>query len=397
MNIGDILTAPAAGYQRIDSTNGCILLGGGNVCVDDLTHGYYNYSYKTINLKDEYIEFKVYTTKLRIFVAMHNGCNINNNHDIFIDDILISSKSSYLNTDYNSTSGQRFLFEKTDMSKDFHTIKLINNEDGYLLLDCIDIDIDGFLPTRTYHGIANIGLIKTSDKLLGIEELPLSSDLSNLKTDNKLLSFPNINNKINSITEPYSIIKTSYIDDNITSRYIKYDGITYELALQINKDDTNWREGTNLFKNNVLINDGNYNNNINGKYNCFITKPFNKLIYELNEISLHLSLNTIYSSLMVFLNGSKNIIPIIDIKEGNAIESTDVSPFGLSRIRSGGKATGSGLVTDYGGCACRVGLGTQFPWYSTEGIFLNESSSGTFAIGGIRNCYAHAKLYIALV
>lgn len=28
MNIGDRLTAPTKDYKRVDSTNGCILLGG---------------------------------------------------------------------------------------------------------------------------------------------------------------------------------------------------------------------------------------------------------------------------------------------------------------------------------------------------------------------------------
>ena len=373
---------------------------GGTTCVDDLTHGYYNYSYKSLILKDEYIEFKVYTSKLRIFVGMHNLCNQNNNHDIYIDEVLITSKSSYINIIEGTTTGQRLLFEKTDMSKEIHKIKIINNEDGQLLFDCIDIDTDGYLPTRTYHGIGSIGLIKTINELIGKETIPLESDISDLKNNNKLLSFTNINSKIQNINEPYKIVKTTAIDETKTARYIDYNGITYELALQINKDDPIFHNtdvyNNHILRNTTLLNDTTYKNNENCKYRCYIDTPFNKLIFELNEVSLHLDLDTTKSSLMQFLSNRYGVIPSTAITE--TIDPY-ISPFGLSRIKGNGIGSPLNLVTNTqtnqnpGGYVAVLGF--VFSYYGGEGIGLAGLSSGVYGYRAT-TCFANAKLYIAL-
>ena len=168
MNIGDRLTEPSTGYKRIDG-NDAIVKTYGTGFYSDLNatgYGYYNNTYNATNAASDYLEFIVFTTKLRIFVGFANTCNPAKTHDIYIDDTIMATESSYMNIAYGPTSGQRLLFEKINMTKKAYTIKIVNNATGYLVLDCIDIDTDAVLL------LASPGKLKQS-------KLNLTSNASN--------------------------------------------------------------------------------------------------------------------------------------------------------------------------------------------------------------------------
>lgn len=163
-------------------------------------------------------------------------------------------------------------------------------------------------------------LIRTSDKLIGNNEYSINSDLLELKK-NGMLSLSDVNSKLSSISEDYNILKCNTID-----KYLVYNDNTYELALKIVEDNNDFYYESSLWTDSDLLNEYNYNNLVNSKYECYINKPFSNMILILNDKELHIHLSTPVNSLKeLFTNGGT-----ITVDEFILYDST--SPFGFNRI-----------------------------------------------------------------
>ncbi|HBJ2623477.1 TPA: Ig-like domain-containing protein [Clostridium botulinum] len=138
--VGQQLTQPEDGWKRYDENNINIkYIGNGwdTYQIDD----YYNGAVRASKNLDGMI-FYVYSDKVRLIGSI--TCNYSSNIKIIIDDKEEQSYSQYENTTHNSVH-QAVLFEKTNMSKKVHKIELKNLEAGWIDLDAIDINENGYL------------------------------------------------------------------------------------------------------------------------------------------------------------------------------------------------------------------------------------------------------------
>lgn len=136
--VGQQLTSPETGWQRIDDNDNFIIYGNGTWAyhaVNGANGGYQHAS----NSKNATISFKFTGTKLRVLCSAGplNPQKLN----IQIDGITYSY-SQYLSSVVNRV----LLFEKTGLTYGMHTVKITNSDEGlYFGLDAIDIDSDGYM------------------------------------------------------------------------------------------------------------------------------------------------------------------------------------------------------------------------------------------------------------
>ena len=140
MAIKDQLLRPKNGMKRIDDRDINIkyidIIGKNNSNAADYYCGTY--------VSSSEIEFYIYSSKI-ILTTVLNYENRLNKIDVYIDDVLINTVSQY-----NSTKIiHGCYFEKLDMEKAIHKIRLIKNSaetSSYgIIFDAIDIDEDGCL------------------------------------------------------------------------------------------------------------------------------------------------------------------------------------------------------------------------------------------------------------
>ena len=149
--IGQQLTAPELGWQRIDNTNAKIIYTGGWTQAGNIPSGSQLYnntdSYsKTIGDK---IQFKFYGTKIRLLsYQLTDQAGIN----VKIDSIDYGNYSNYSSIGL----GMILMFEKLALDLKIHEVLITiidkaiiapNATGNYYALDCIDIDDTGYMST----------------------------------------------------------------------------------------------------------------------------------------------------------------------------------------------------------------------------------------------------------
>ena len=137
--IGEQLLQPETGWQRIEDTNTLIKYDGNWTSYE---HSSFSGNSAHYNNTKDFVSFIFYGSKLRIISEYFNNRDTNNL--IIIDDV------EYNFNCYSSTKESIVIaFEKLDLQKRCHTVKIANMNLGqYFLLDCIDIDEDGYLLTE---------------------------------------------------------------------------------------------------------------------------------------------------------------------------------------------------------------------------------------------------------
>lgn len=138
-NIGDKLTEPDGGWQRIEETNELIKFNFDSTWASESNSAYSGGSHKYSTDLNATIKFKFYGTKLRLISAMNKDRP--ESYKLNLDG------EEYTFSEYNnSVLTQILVFEKLNLEKSEHTITISNTEAGkYLTLDAIDIDSDGYL------------------------------------------------------------------------------------------------------------------------------------------------------------------------------------------------------------------------------------------------------------
>ena len=139
-NIGEQLLQPESGWQRIDDSNVNISYNGTWYTSSPNSSSGGDFKYTQIN--GGYLEFYVYTSKIRFINFLQSICAKNSVLNI---DGEAYSYSSYIS---GGMQYQILAFEKLDMSKSIHKIKLTNIENAQMNLDAIDIDEDGRMCTQ---------------------------------------------------------------------------------------------------------------------------------------------------------------------------------------------------------------------------------------------------------
>ncbi|WP_315082299.1 Ig-like domain-containing protein [uncultured Clostridium sp.] len=134
--VGQQLFQPEDGWKRYDESNINIKYIGNGWN----TYSYSNY-YKGTVISSKNLDsmiFYVYSDKVRLIGSITH--NYSSKMKIIIDD-----KEEQLYSQYGNTSYQSVLFEKTNMSKKIHKIELKNLESGWIDLDAVDINENGYL------------------------------------------------------------------------------------------------------------------------------------------------------------------------------------------------------------------------------------------------------------
>ncbi|MEC0229312.1 Kelch repeat-containing protein [Paenibacillus alba] len=135
--VGQPLTSPEAGWQRIDETDPNIFWSSAPTRFTGLS-GFYNGTDSGINGIDGFIRFNFNGTQVRIMSAMFS--NKSNSISVKIDGVNYGKFS-----EYSSNTNQVLLFEKTGLKNELHTVELKNNTSNWMELDSIDIDASGSL------------------------------------------------------------------------------------------------------------------------------------------------------------------------------------------------------------------------------------------------------------
>ena len=291
--------------------------------------------------------FYVYTSRIRIISDYHYNMgiftiDIDGNYTCDVDCYQTGEKYQYL------------MFEKIDLEKNIHKVTVTLKEKVHpggnmLVLDAIDIDEDGFLLNEiqcnyiktlsnsqlgdiTFNRVLKnnlpssvsekIGLYFTEDKglyinnndgaLVNINHNHTNENVLDLISadDNNLLFNGNIidvddpaltdEDKSNIIASIFSSSESgSIIHGTYGMQYIsesKKD--SYELALKICEDNSDFYYSSAYWTNNTLLNENDYTDMTkNSKYECFINKPVKDILFVLNNIKVHVHLDKQYNSL----------------------------------------------------------------------------------------------------
>ena len=143
-NIGEVLTAPESGMQRIDDTNLNIKYNG----------NWQDYDKEGISLHytdaiDDCVTFYVKSNKINIY-DMVNRDNRSNIIEIYINDEFVGNINElYPNTEKDIP--YMCVYSNNSLNDKVNKIKIINkseNSFSRLGLQCIDIDEDGYMCTK---------------------------------------------------------------------------------------------------------------------------------------------------------------------------------------------------------------------------------------------------------
>lgn len=160
--IGQSLTSPETGWKRYDQTDSKILYSNGSWNINNITTSAYGGSWASSNSLDATITFKFYGDKLRLIGSLTSSWS--NNIDIYIDNIFDNTISEY----NSNESHQILIYEKINLPKAMHEIKIINKTSNYLILDAIDIDLDSIL--YGYNESINRFLIQQGNDIYSIKQ-----------------------------------------------------------------------------------------------------------------------------------------------------------------------------------------------------------------------------------
>ncbi len=136
--VGQILTAPEEGWQRVDDTNKNIVYGGENwVLSSGLSQYFYKTSHNTYPKSSENntIKFKFKGSKIRVIAAYSTPYSANIKIAIDGKEYSYSQKGALVEGTLN--------FEKLDLTYGLHSVVITGNSDGCLGVDAFDIDAKG--------------------------------------------------------------------------------------------------------------------------------------------------------------------------------------------------------------------------------------------------------------
>ena len=137
--IGQQLLIPDGNWQRIDDDDKCIQYDNTfSIYKNDENYNGTEHASNTIN---SCINFKFYGTKIRLINYQYS--NRSNDIDVYIDDIKYGKSIQY-----GDIASYIISFQKLELAKKPHKVKIINNTSNYMSLDAIDIDEDGYPMTE---------------------------------------------------------------------------------------------------------------------------------------------------------------------------------------------------------------------------------------------------------
>lgn len=137
---GQTLTNPESGWQRYDDACGMINYIGTGWDLKSDYPGRYNGKVSANNTVGSKLDFKFKGTRFRII--SENVVGHATNIEVFIDG---NSAGQFSIGTAVTRIMQCLSFEKLTLNNSVHSVQLVNKSGGWLVLDAIDIDSDGYL------------------------------------------------------------------------------------------------------------------------------------------------------------------------------------------------------------------------------------------------------------
>ncbi|AGX43939.1 Ig-like domain-containing protein [Clostridium saccharobutylicum] len=136
--LGQQLTSPEAGWQRIDDTDSRIKYDESYVISQSSTMNY-NYTEHNSSVLNNKMSFKFFGTKLRLINRIHPNRSIK--VQVKIDGVVNGNNDVYSISDTANT----VTFEVMGLESNLHTVEIENLASGYMVFDALDIDATGYL------------------------------------------------------------------------------------------------------------------------------------------------------------------------------------------------------------------------------------------------------------
>nr|WP_315025319.1 Ig-like domain-containing protein [uncultured Aminipila sp.] len=230
--VGQQLTSPETGWQRIDNTDSKIQYSEGWASYNNANLYKGAHYYAELNGSNKSLHFRFYGTKLRIITCMNNDRSLN------IATISIDGVSETYN-DYLSgtTQYQVVAYEKTGLALGNHDVAITlenTTANHYSALDAIDIDDTGYLVDITESKLSV--LLNAGETV----QLSTSFNLDNNKnftwsSTNEAVATVDANGKVTAIAEGTADIYAQNADGSfkeyIPVKVVK--GVADELRLAV--------------------------------------------------------------------------------------------------------------------------------------------------------------------
>jgi hypothetical protein len=168
--IGDVLTAPEAGWQRIQNTDPLFTYIGeswqnrsDSLYSGGTAHTSFPNGSEELGMQ---IKFDFKGSKLRIIAQMNNASP--SNIEIEIDGVTYTYSEYATNT--GATGCQSLVYEKLDLQNVIHSVVITKVSTGFIQLDAIDIDEDGELlpynpiPEEPDQALLRVTMIDSSER-----------------------------------------------------------------------------------------------------------------------------------------------------------------------------------------------------------------------------------------
>lgn len=190
--VGQALTAPEEGWQRIDDKDSRITYTGTWTTLTNTScyNGSSHYNYSTESQKS--IKFTFVGTKIRIIQYKNPWTGLCN---IKIDNVDYGT----INSICNSSIFQILTFEATGLTSGTHSVEMYGGTTNTFNLDAIDIDSNGYIVDPSVVLSTGIALNKTVDSLTVGQTDTLTATVTPDNATNKTVTWKSSNPSIASV------------------------------------------------------------------------------------------------------------------------------------------------------------------------------------------------------
>lgn len=305
--IGEQLLEPENSWKRIDDTDSNIVYEGTGWKAYDFTE-VYNGIYHRSGNKEDKLHFYFKGSKIRLITAV----NTNRSNNIFVT--IDGNKDVY--SEYSATNTVKVLvYEKKDLEDTLHLLEITNNAtSGYISLDCIDLDENGFLLSEEqYNYMKNLQPTSKEDIVF------YKIKKSNLPTETnaKLAVYFTDNGEIYVNTKEGKVVSAiNFKNELITSEDYKNlqdnnEIDTTKLYMVATNETLNDTKKMNLYYNNQLYSVNNGSNEAKKSYEIQQKVALNATPTEPIQIVTNDKDNKLMIENYKFIEGENNITSVL--------------------------------------------------------------------------------------
>lgn len=228
VTLGQQSSNPDDGWKRFDDTDSNIKYIETNDGSRKDTNLDYNGT-RHVSMQGDKIIIKFYGTKFRIIATRWNDSGKSNL--ISIDGIESGTFSNYTDDLTIGTTRRILVYEKTDLELGVHTIEMTAT--GIMILDAIDIDLDGYLVDASTVAVNEISLNKTSLSLNVGQTEDLIATVKPDNAENKTVTWTSSDQSIATVDENGKVTAIKPGNATITAKTTDGSNLTATCAVTV--------------------------------------------------------------------------------------------------------------------------------------------------------------------